>query len=113
MSTYSYQKVLREAQSLSPDEQYRLVLQGAQSLPLDEQYRLVQEVIAGLQRKQSQVADQQARMVKETASSEIQQQKEEEEPLHNIMEWKGIGKELWRTVDVDKYIAEERASWNG
>lgn len=30
---------------------------------------------------------------------------------HSILELKGLGKELWRSVDVDKYIQRERDSW--
>jgi hypothetical protein len=28
------------------------------------------------------------------------------------MELKGLGKEVWQAIDVDQYIAEERASWD-
>lgn len=31
--------------------------------------------------------------------------------LHDVMEFKGVGKEVWAGVDVDKYIEEERNSW--
>jgi hypothetical protein len=31
----------------------------------------------------------------------------------SIMELKGRGRELWEKINVDKYIDEERASWNG
>jgi hypothetical protein len=30
---------------------------------------------------------------------------------HSIMELKGLGKEIWLSNDVDKYIREERKSW--
>ncbi len=29
------------------------------------------------------------------------------EPLHSIMELKGLGKEVWQGIDVEKYIEEE------
>lgn len=32
--------------------------------------------------------------------------------LQSIMELKGLGKELWIGVDVEKYINDERNSWN-
>ena len=32
-------------------------------------------------------------------------------PKHSVMEFKGMGKELWQGIDVDKYIEEERNSW--
>lgn len=31
---------------------------------------------------------------------------------HSIMELKGLEKELWVGVDVEKYIDDERNSWN-
>ena len=33
-------------------------------------------------------------------------------PKHNIMEFSGFAKELWKDVDVEKYIDEERNSWD-
>ena len=30
---------------------------------------------------------------------------------HSVMEFKGMGKELWQGIDVEKYIDEERNSW--
>jgi hypothetical protein len=35
------------------------------------------------------------------------------EPQHSIMELKGLGKEVWQGIDVEKYIDEERNSWDG
>lgn len=34
-----------------------------------------------------------------------------EEPLHSVLELRGLGKEIWTEIDVDDYIREERASW--
>ena len=34
------------------------------------------------------------------------------EPQHSIMELEGLGKEIWQDVDVEKYIDEERNSWD-
>ncbi len=31
----------------------------------------------------------------------------------SILELKGLGREIWQDIDVDKYIQEERASWDG
>jgi hypothetical protein len=33
--------------------------------------------------------------------------------LHNIMEFKGVAKDFWKDVDIQKYIEEERKSWGG
>lgn len=30
---------------------------------------------------------------------------------YSILEWKGVGKELWSKIDVDEYIRQERESW--
>lgn len=32
---------------------------------------------------------------------------------HNVMEFRGMAKEYWKGVDVEKFINEERNSWNG
>ena len=40
-------------------------------------------------------------------------QRIEDQQYHSVMELKGLGKELWRGIDVDKYIEEERRSWRG
>ena len=31
----------------------------------------------------------------------------------SIFELKGVGAEMWRKIDVDEYIRQERASWDG
>lgn len=31
----------------------------------------------------------------------------------SILELEGLGKELWEGIDPDKYVAEERDSWDG
>jgi hypothetical protein len=33
-------------------------------------------------------------------------------PLHSILEFEGLGKEIWEGVDVQEYINQERASWD-
>ncbi|MBX9788821.1 MAG: hypothetical protein K2Y37_07880 [Pirellulales bacterium] len=30
-----------------------------------------------------------------------------------ILELKGLGKEIWSTIDVDEYLNRERDSWDG
>lgn len=34
-------------------------------------------------------------------------------PKHSITELRGLGKEIWQKIDVEKYIEEERNSWDG
>jgi len=31
----------------------------------------------------------------------------------SILELQGLGKEIWQGLDIQEYIAKERASWNG
>jgi hypothetical protein len=48
------------------------------------------------------------------AIDELLRQRENEssqEPSHSILELKGLGSEIWRAIDVDEYIEQERASW--
>jgi hypothetical protein len=65
---------------------YREVLNQAQRLKPEDQRRLVEDLIAYMD-SQSQPR-----------------------PKHSIMELKGLGKEIWEGIDVEKYIEEERNS---
>lgn len=38
---------------------------------------------------------------------------EEDKPEHNVTDFRGFAKELWKGVDVKKYLEEERNSWAG
>ncbi len=69
---------------------YREVLNQAQRLTTEEQLQLLEE-LAALIRRQG-----------------VTRSKK-----HSIMELKGLGKEIWEGVDVEKYIDEERNSWDG
>ena len=69
---------------------YREALNQAQHLTTEEQLQLIEE-LAALIRRQG-----------------VMRSKK-----HSIMELKGLGKEIWEGVDVEKYIDEERNSWDG
>ena len=69
---------------------YQRVVKQFQTLATDEQLRLLQD-LAGIV---------QGRSIVETSGP-------------SLMDLQGLGKELWRGVDVDAYINEERDSWNG
>ena len=71
-----------------PTYDYREVLDQVQHLTPDDQLRLVEDLVANIRRQG------------------IGHPKK-----HNIMEFRGMGKELWEGVDVEKYIDEERNSW--
>ncbi len=66
---------------------YEEVLSRAQSLTPDEQLRLIEELAAIIRRQVT------AR------------------PKHSVTEFRGVGKEVWEGIDVEKYIDEERNSW--
>jgi len=70
------------------DEVLDEVLNQVQRLTLDEQLQLLSDVAAMLRRQV------------------------ESRPKHNIMEFEGMAEELWKGVDVEKYIDEERNSWD-
>lgn len=68
---------------------YRQILEQIQHLAPDEQIQLLKHLEAVVRGREKSV------------------------PRHDIMEFKGIAKELWKDVDVQKYIEEERNSWGG
>ncbi len=37
----------------------------------------------------------------------------EPKPRHKITEFKGVAKDFWKDIDVQKFIDEERNSWDG
>ena len=66
---------------------YRKVLQMAEKLPLEEQLQLIEDLMS------------------------VARYKIKAKRAHNITELRGLGKEIWEGVDVEKYIDEERNSW--
>ena len=40
-------------------------------------------------------------------------QRVEAPPKHSILDLKGLGKEVWQSVDAQAYVDQERESWNG
>ena len=68
---------------------YQNLLMQAQKLNPLEQLRLL-ETLAGAMRRQSAL-----------------------QTRHSILELQGLGKEIWRDVDAQSYVNEERNSWVG
>lgn len=66
---------------------YEDALRQVRSLSREDQERLMTDLAGGLQSK-----------TEETTS---------------ILELQGLGKEIWAGVDVQKYVDQERSSWNG
>jgi hypothetical protein len=54
----------------------------------------------------------QARLLKDLAAV-MDDLQAKSKPQHTFLELRGLGKELWRSVDVDQYLEEERNSWDG
>jgi DNA-directed RNA polymerase delta subunit len=44
--------------------------------------------------------------------SEFHQELSQDEVPHSIMELEGLGKEFWRSIDVEEYLSQERDSWS-
>lgn len=64
-----------------------------------------------LKRAQAELsAEEQARLAEELAESVGSQNGVKR---HSILELDGLGKEIWQSINVDAYLAEERDSWDG
>jgi len=63
------------------------VVNRVQNLPPDEQERFLDDL---------------SRIIRQRMSAK---------PKHSIKEFRGLGKEIWQSIDVEKYIEEERNSW--
>ena len=70
--------------------EYEQIASMARQLGLKERLQLLQELLG-------------------TISSDV----DKTGSKHSIFELKGVGAEMWREIDVDEYIRQERASWNG
>ena len=64
-----------------------------------------------LHRFQQLSSEEQLRLLKDLTA--ITRSDEKEQGLHDIMEFWGFAKESWKGVDIEKYINEERNSWDG
>jgi hypothetical protein len=75
----------------------------------DELVQRLQEIQAAL--KQRQLSESEI----EEALGRIEAVKEVVAPIGHrkstIKDLKGLGKEIWQSIDVDEYIREERRSW--
>ena len=69
-------------------DSYERAKRSVEALAPMEQLRLVSELAAGL-------------------SAELDPQP------RSLMELEGLGREVWQGVDVEEYLRQERASWDG
>jgi hypothetical protein len=72
-----------------PEDVYTQILVLVRQLTPDEQIRLIEELLA---------------LIRDRLGPS--------KPQHSILELEGLGKELWRSIDVDQYPEEERNSWD-
>jgi len=70
--------------------EYEQIAQMARELELNERLKLLQELLG-------------------TITSDVV----EKPAKRSIFEIRGVGAEMWRQIDVDEYIRQERASWDG
>ena len=89
IDTQIQRQILDQVQQLSSDAVHALVVNEVRQLSPDEQLALIQELLA---------------LYKQRVSSQ---------PTHSLRELRGLGKETWRGTDPQKYIEEERNSWDG
>jgi hypothetical protein len=68
---------------------YNRVISEIKELSMTDQLRLLEEMVGLIRRR--------------TTSDQSR----------SILELRGKGKQIWQGIDVQKYIDEERASWNG
>jgi len=59
-----------------------------------------------------QLAPRQQKQLLDSLSDLVNQHPDEPEK-RSILELQGLGKEIWKNIDTDKYIDQERNSWNG
>lgn len=69
---------------------YEDVLNKVRQLSLEEQFQLIEDIAAMLR----------------------QRVKNKQWPKHNVMEFRGAAKDYWKDIDVEKFIDEERNSWD-
>ena len=72
-----------------PEVSYSHLISEIKTLKLTDQLRLLEEMAILIRKKAS------------------------ESRPRSILELKGKGKDIWQGLDVQKYIDEERSSWNG
>jgi hypothetical protein len=68
---------------------YQEIRRQIESLTLDEQMQLMQELAT------------------------IVSHRTQAKSKRNIMELEGLGKNIWRGINAQEYVEQERQSWNG
>jgi len=73
---------------MSTSYSYNEILNQIQNFPLQEQRRLLKDLEAIVSKPKAK-------------------------PRHSLLELEGLGKEIWKDIDPQKYVDEERDSWVG
>jgi len=82
-------KLEQEGRPIMPESNYDQVVSEIKSMPLPDQLRLLEQV---------------ATIIRQNTRKSCKR---------SILELKGKGKDIWKGLDVKKYLDEERSSWNG
>ena len=72
-----------------PGSLYDHAKQSVEALPPGNQLRLIAEIAASLR-----------------SHPDLR-------PRRSLLELRGMGKSIWREIDVDEYLNRERSSWGG
>lgn len=70
---------------------YEELLTQARQLSLEDEMRLLADLMTDLKQRLG------------TSSK----------PRYNVLDFEGMGHDTWKGVDIDEYIRQERASWDG
>ncbi len=70
---------------------YHDILRQAENLSPEEQMRLIEDLSKFIRRRVTMTP----------------------KPKRSILELRGLGKEIWKDVDAQEYVNQERDSWNG
>ncbi len=58
-----------------------------------------------------QLTPEEQRQLLQDIASIVQRHQVTDKPQRSILEFEGLGKEIWEGIDVDQYIENERKSW--
>jgi hypothetical protein len=104
MSSDAYHEVLNRARQLAPDEQLHLMEDLAVMLNLQlESLKSVEAAIRQVEEKLKAVEDAISRAHEEAGILK----------RHSITELRGLGKGIWKGVDAQEYVNQERDAWDG
>lgn len=65
-----------------------------------------------LEQAKSLTPEEQLKLVEELSSSIRQLVTMTPKPKRSILELRGLGKDIWSGIDAQKYVNQERDSWN-